>query len=195
MKSLFPIAAIAALTLTTTPATAVVLGFDDITSSLTFTNVPKNYAGLSWQNFGVANKAIYKGTGYEHGAISGAYTAYNGSGYAATISALEDTFRFDGAWFTSAWLKTNTLTIEGFTDDDDIADFTFSAVLSNTTPLFADISWSGLQRLRFSSNNNPFAMDDLQITIGAPVDMTEPLTLGLLGTGVLGIAAARRRRN
>ena len=195
MKALLHLAAITALSLTTTALTttaanAVVLGFDDITSGFTFTNVPTNYAGLSWQNFGVANKAIYKGTGYEHGAVSGAYTAYNGSGYASTISALEDTFSFDGAWFTSAWLETNTLTIEGFVDDDDIADYTFSVVLSKTSPLFVDVSWSGLQRLRFSSNNNPFAMDNLRIN-----EVPEPLTLGLVGMGLLGIAGARRRKS
>ena len=37
-------------------------------------------------------------------------------------------------------------------------------------------------------------MDDLRINEGPMTEVPEPLTIGLLGIGLLGVAGARRRR-
>ena len=197
MKAFLSVAAVAASILTAAPASAVVIGFDDIISTVSLANIPQGYGGLNWNNFGVVHKDRNPNTGYDTGAISGDYPAYNNMALPADITAITDTFSFDGAWFTSAWEDDNILLIEGFTDDDGIADYSLSLTLNTQTPLFLDVHWTGLHRLRFTTSglgNTHFAMDDLRINEGPMTEVPEPLTIGLLGMGLLGVAGARRRR-
>lgn len=194
MKALLSVAAIAASVLTATPASAVILGFDDIVSGVGEAAIPSGYAGLNWQNFYTAHKDAYPDGSYGIGTTSGSYIAFNGYGQAADIVASTGTFSFDGGWFTSAWEDNNVLLIEGFTDGDIFADLSLSVTLSTQAPLFVDVNWSGLQKVRFSTSSWHFAMDDLRINEGPATEVPEPLTIGLLGMGLLGVAGARRRR-
>ena len=197
MKAFLSVAAVAASILTAAPASAVVIGFDDIISTVSYANIPQGYGGLNWNNFGSVHKDYHPDSGYDTGAISGDYTAFNSGALPADITAITDTFSFDGAWFTSAWINDNILLIEGFTDDDNIADYLLSLTLNTETPLFLDVHWTGLHRLRFTTSalsNSHIAMDDLRINEGPMTEVPEPLTIGLLGMGLLGVAGARRRR-
>ncbi|MCH8685677.1 PEP-CTERM sorting domain-containing protein [Pedomonas mirosovicensis] len=193
MKTLLSVAAIAASLLSAAPATATVLDFESVvTEGSEF--IPDGYGDLNWDNFAIINRNAQPGTGYETGAVSGDYSAYNSWGNPASITAATDTFSFEGAWFTSAWFNNNTLFIEGFTDGDAVADYSVTLTLNTLTPQFLDVSWTGLQRLSFRTSNSQLVMDDLRISKSSPAEVPEPLTIGLLGMGLLGVAGARRRK-
>ena len=51
MKAFLSVAAVAASILTAAPASAVVIGFDDIISTVSYANIPQGYGGLNWRNF------------------------------------------------------------------------------------------------------------------------------------------------
>lgn len=201
MKALLSVAVITGAVLTATPASAAIINFDDIISGVNFAAVHNGYAGLNWDNFFVGNSEYVEGPGFAAGAISGEYVAVNGYANPASILAISGTFSFDGGWFTSGWHDDTFLLIEGFTDDDDLPDYSLTLPLDTLTPLFLSVNWTGLQRLTFTSSNDVvpslahFVLDDLRINVSTTTEVPEPLTIGLFGLGLLGIAGARRRRN
>lgn len=201
MKALLSVAAITGAVLTAAPASAAVINFDDIISGVNIASIPHGYAGLNWDNFYVGHKEYVEGPGFIPGAISGDYVAVNAFADPASILAISGTFSFDGGWFTSGWHDDTSLLIEGFTDDDDLADYSLTVPLDTLTPLFLSVNWTGLQRLTFTSSNDivpflaHFVLDDLRINVSTSTEVPEPLTIGLFGLGLLGIAGARRRRN
>lgn len=200
MKAFLSVTAVAASMLAAMPASAAVIGFDDIISYEGSTGISNGYAGLNWQNFHVIHRTYHPDSGYDHGTVSGDYVAYNAHANPASISAINGTFSFDGAWFTAAWISSLAIQIEGFTDDDDVADYSATFIVNDMTPLFFEAGWSGLQRLTFTATEpgtpyrDWFAMDDLRINEGPRTEVPEPLTIGLLGMGLLGVAGARRRK-
>lgn len=196
MNKFLGLTAIAASLLAAVPANAVVIGFDDIAGDY----VPESYKGLKWANAGVLHKDAYPGSGYDIGAISGSYVAYGGwsSSIPMKITSDGDAFSFNSAYFTAAWEPTVQLLIEGFIDDDDIADYTVTLNLDNASPLFFEANWINLRELRLTTLSatplQHFAVDNLMINEDVPVEVPEPMTLGLVGMGLLGIAGARRRK-
>lgn len=194
MKALLSVAAVAASILTAAPASATVLDFEGVTQLSCCETMPNGYGGLDWQNFYIIKDTNHPGTGYQRGVISGEFAGFNGNGLPASITATADAFSFDGGWFTSAWYEGNELVIEGFSDGDAVADYSLTVTLNTQTPLFLDVNWTGLQRLRFTSSRDHFAVDDLRINEGVATEVPEPLTIGLLGMGLLGVAGARRRK-
>ena len=198
MKRLLGIAAIAASLLAAAPAHAVVIGFDDLPTGTIV--VPEYYHGLKWANANIINKNQYPSSGYPVGTVSGTYAAWGGtnSSHPTTISSEDDPFSFNSGYFTAAWEEGVQLLIEGFIDDDDVADYTTTLTLSKTAPLFFEANWVDLRELRLttmrSGGRHVFVIDDLSIGDAAPVEVPEPLTLGFLGTGLIGITAARRRK-
>ena len=194
MKAFLSATVIAASMLAAAPASAVVIGFDDIISDVGETPILNGYADLYWVNFWAVHGDVYPEASYDTGTMSGSYVAFNGYGNPAFILATRNTFSFNGGWFTSAWYDGNELLIEGYADGSRTADYTMSVVLNTHTPLFLDVDWNGLRSLRFSTNNMHFVMDDLRINEGTSTEVPEPLTIGLLGMGLLGVAGARRRK-
>ncbi|HEY4547223.1 MAG TPA: PEP-CTERM sorting domain-containing protein [Pedomonas sp.] len=198
MKALLSVAAIAASVLTAAPASAVILGFDDISTDYEAV-VPNGYGGFNWSNFLLVHKDLFPGSGYDHGTVSGDFTAVNGWSNPASITVDSGTFSFESAWFTGAW-DVMTLTIEGFTDHDNVADFTASFEWGTDMPYHFEAGWNGLQRLTISATTIAsdvptwVAIDDLEINLDQTTEVPEPLTIGLLGMGLLGVAGARRRR-
>ena len=62
-------------------ASATVLTFDDFTTTTSYEAIPDGYGGFNWDNattIMAVNGPIHApGSGYEHGAVSGNYTAFN----------------------------------------------------------------------------------------------------------------------
>lgn len=199
MKGLLGITAIAASLLVATPANAVVIGFDDLAAGTQV--VPEYYHGLKWANANIINKNQYPSSGYSVGTVSGTYAAWGGtsSNNPTTISSEDDPFSFISGYFTAAWEEGVQLLIEGFSDDDNIADYTTTLTLSKSAPLFFEANWVDLRELRLtttrSGGRHTFVIDDLSIGKAAPVEVPEPLSLALVGAGLIGVAAARRRKH
>lgn len=202
MKSVLATALLAATALTTSPAHAAVIDFEEVAITNPFLGegpVPNGYAGLNWENVNVVLGSAVPGTGYENGVVSGEKAAISIFGAPATISAPSGTFTFEGGWFTSGWLETDTGMVAGYLDDGDLLpDYVMVFDINSVTPVFLDVSWNGLYMLIFGAlGENIAVVDDLRISLDAapPVEsVPEPLTLGLLGMGLLGIAGARQRR-
>jgi len=176
-------------------ASATVLTFDDFTTT-SYEAIPDGYGGFNWDNattIGVVNGPIHTpGSGYEHGAVSGNYTAFNYNGASPSYIDLagSGTFTFNGAWFTSAW-SNQTISFNGYNNGSLL--YTSSPFSINTsTPLWIELGWSGIDRLAISNTGSQWAMDNFTFDQSAPVP--EPSTMLLMGVGLIGLAGYGRKR-
>lgn len=177
-------------------ATATPLSFDDVTTG----NMAAlgGYGGLEWSDNFYAAKASVLGGGYTAGLQSGAYVAFNAYSSAVSFSA-DDPFTFESAYLTAAWNDGLTLDIKGYLGSAEVQSLTL--LLSATTPTFALLNWSNVDRVSFASHGGThhagyggagtaFVMDNLTLT---PVPEAETYAMLLAGLGIMGVVARRRR--
>ena len=166
---------------------AQTITFDDKVAS-TSTLVENGYNGFNWSNFYILNStnASYSGSSYAVGAISGTNVAYNGWGDDATISS-NNAFVLSSAYLTDAWSNT-TLTVTGYNNGASVWSQTFA--LNTTSPTLVSFNTTPVTSVTFSNQGTHFAMDNL--TIAA---VPEPETYALMGVGLLGLLAARRKKS
>lgn len=199
VRSLAAAAAATAALLGSNAAQATLITFEDLQTA----NAPavsSGYADLSWNTFHVIDGTTIPDSGYSAGLISGHNVLFNTRGEAASFGRLSG-FQLDSAYFTSAWLSGLTLTVLGYVDADNVADYSTRIVLSTSTPLLVNFGWTDLTRVVFTPDNaglgKQFVIDNLSIDgMTAQQAVPEPgsIALALLGLAVAGLLTQRRLR-
>jgi hypothetical protein len=168
-------------------ASAEVLYFDSLPSD-TINPIPNGYGGFNWNNMYAFDPDPSLYPGYAKGVISPYNVAYNGFGDLAVTSTGGATFDFNGAYFTSAWIDNNLLTLQGYLGGSLL--FTTTANLMTSGPLFVSAKFNGIDEVVFSTSNAQFAMDNFTYNASA---VPEPATFLLFGGGLAGLTAYRFR--
>ena len=140
-------------------AKAEVLTFDTIGVGTSFAEIPAGYGNFIWTNTGVIWKGMYSESGYYRGATSGEYDAFNWGNQTATVAKTDGSaFNFDGAFFTSAWDSSNLLRLVGYRGNSEA--YTMNVLINNTSPLWVNASFEGIDRLAMWTEGSHFAMDN-----------------------------------
>ena len=173
-------------------AAQTTLTFDDVFSGTDYQLIPDGYGGFNWTFAGVIHRDFYPGSGYDNGTVSGDYVAYNHVGLDVDMT-LEGGGGFNvfSAYLTAAWNDGLDFVAKGYRAGVEV--FSKSAVLNTAGPQLVEFDFMNIDQMTFSTPEgnlgSQFAMDNLVVGV-----VPEPITLTLLLPGLLGIAAARRRR-
>ncbi|MEP6765487.1 MAG: PEP-CTERM sorting domain-containing protein [Gemmatimonadaceae bacterium] len=215
--SLLALGLVAALT---TSSAAQQVGFDDVTSApMAF--LSNGYQGLNWSNAFVMDGVAWYGSagaagGFNAGLTSGKYVMSNAGAQALAISSLSS-FNLLGGNFAASWTNGLTVTAIGYSGANVLYNQSFNLNWSSST--YIDLGMYGIDRVVFtnsggtvdarfnSDNNRSFVVDDMTFSAGdAPkaafisdVVLTqdvvpEPMTLGLVGLGLLVVGGLKSRR-
>lgn len=183
-------------------ASAAVIDFEDLENE----NIPTNYHGLMWHNWGVDTDAA-DGTGFEYGLQGGHSVASNAFGTPADIGMITQPFNFVGAYFNSAFLDNMTLTINGYDGVDLVHTATLTLSIEN--PIWFQADWGHITNMSFSASGGtprpdlPFSGPGTHFVMEkftwnesiAPAPEPATWAMMIIGFGAAGsaIRSARRR--
>lgn len=180
-------------------ASAQTITFDDLPSSCA-SLIPNGYQGFNWANFWyLSGTSCLPGSGYANGTVSGnvAFNAF--SDPASMLMASGTPFTFNSVFMTAAWNDGVSVTVEGLMNSTVL--FASTVTVSSHAATLFNFDWTGINSVRFSSSGgvnqgyggegSHIAFDNL--TVNQSV-VPEPASMLLIGTGLAGVAAARRRR-
>lgn len=208
MKRLAQLASVVAFSAFAAPAQAQLATFDDLaqcqqsqTDNAVFA-VPGGYSGFNWSNFfvghGATTAARVSGPGYASGTVTNPCMALNGFGQPAEITAANP-FIFNGGFFTAAFQDGLFLSVVGYSGATQL--FSTSLTLNTSGPQLMDVTWEGVDRIRFESGSgspgSQFVFDNFRFNNTpdpAIPSVPEPGTLILLATGLCAGLAVRKRR-
>lgn len=164
----------------TNGAAQTVVGFDDLNASGA---LPTGYGGINWG----PGWTYYSQDQDPYNPNSGAVRIYNYDTPAYfTFSAAT---QFNGAYFAGPTITNAFFSL--FLNNALV--HTSQSIVLTSTPTFLNSGYTGLvDRVQVNSRPGFFVMDD--VSYGSATVTPEPISMTLLGTGLAGIAAARRRR-
>lgn len=157
------------------------------------------YAGFDWSNFSTISRGTNPGSGYDN-AMDGDRAAFNRFGNPASLSS-GSTFFFQSALIGAAWNNGLTVQIQGLLNGTLL--FSESVVVNTTGSTLFNFGWGGINQLAFTASGGTdmglggsgthFVIDNM--VFGDAQAVPEPIAMLLLGTGLLGVGAIRRRRH
>jgi hypothetical protein len=178
-------------------AQSSVLTFDDISTAPILDDIGEGYGGLEWTNgagpIRLINKNFRPGTGYEIGAVSGDYVAFNsGANTPSFIDVIGDTksMRFQGVYMTSAWVNQSVYFI-GYSDGVQLVQSSLYD-LTPTSPSWIELNWSGIDRLSIHASGQDdghWVMDNFSYSV-VPI----PAAVWLFGSALAGLGWLRRKQ-
>jgi hypothetical protein len=195
-------------------ASAQIVGFDNVTSA-PIGMIGNGYAGFNWDNAFVIDPVSWFGStgaaaGFGSALQSSAYVMGNGGGNAMTISGNQ--FNLLGGTFASAWRKGMTVSAIGSLGGAQKYSRTFLVDWDKSQ--YVGLNMFGVDNIVFttsggtvegfdSHSNASFAVDNLVFEadgglgtlgdIGIQV-VPEPMTVSLMGFGLLAVGLAAKRR-
>jgi hypothetical protein len=178
------------------PSSAEVLYFDDLPGG--GVEVPNGYGGFNWNSatqVGSIEQSYYgSGNGYYTGAVSGDKTVYNFFGDSPTNIDWASTGAFDytGAYWTAAWDDTQTLSFNGFLNDNLLYS-SINYQINENVPVWIELNWAGITRLQIINSDNQWVMDNFTFNELGTNPVPEPSTVLLLGIGLIGMAGIGRK--
>jgi len=178
------------------PSSADVLYFDDLIGNTE--PVLNGYGGFNWNSatqVGAISKNFYgPGNGYYVAAVSGDNSVFNYYGDSPTNIdwASTGTFDYIGAYWTSAWDPTQTLTFTGYFNDTLLYTSSVYEII-DIAPTWIELNWVGITRLQIANSLQHWAMDNFTFNESGTNPVPEPSTVLLLGVGLIGMAGIGRK--
>jgi hypothetical protein len=190
--------ALAATLILAAPAQAQFLDFEDLQPP-SQVPVPDGYMGFEWDNFYSQSRADAPDpSGYLN--MDGDWGIFNAFGNPAAVSRASS-FHFESALIGAAWRDGLLVNVRGLLNGVEL--FNTALLVGTASGQHFVFGWSGINQLQFEASGGMspgitpfdgthFIMDNM--LFGPQQVVPEPISMVLLGTGLAGIAAARRRR-
>jgi hypothetical protein len=161
--------------------------------------IPNGYGGFNWSNFAYLTSSQFPLSGYLNGTVSSPNVGYNSFANPASFTSLGDTpFTLTSLFLTGAWNDGLNVQITGSLGGSVLDTQTF--IVSAAGPTLETLDWTGIDTVSISTSggtHNPnFDEFGTQVVVDniTTSAVPEPSTFGLVGSGVLALAGAIRRR-
>lgn len=192
---LSPIVVVACLGAVCYPVNADILGFEDVTSTTQYIQMPANYSGFTWTHFNVGHKDFMGPSGYQNCTVGNysafTYDQYTGNADRGTISSTT-LFDFDGAFLMSAWRNSMQIKVDGYRGTDLL--YSNAVIVNAQTTTWFDFDYLGIDRLELTSSGGTWAgvgYNTLHMIVDnftfnetvVPVPVPGAMLLGVLGLG------------